>query len=440
MEKGCRAMRGVPYSYMESAEIGRRNWLVIVLLGLAGQIAWNVENSWFNTFVFDTITPDPKPIAWMVAVSAVTATLTTLVMGTLSDRVGKRKPFILYGYILWGISTAIFPTTASVQNVSLAVLAAILADAVMTFFGSTAYDAAYNAWTTDISNTSNRGRLTAVISTFPLLAALIGAGLSGVIIDRFGYYTFFISLGVVVSLLGLIGGAVLKDSRTLQRVPRENRKHLIVDMFDGFSLHTIKANRELFLIFSSVALFSIGFQVFLPYQIIYLNNYLHISKSLVGVISAVAVLVSILIAVPAGRLADRGYINQLAFLSPFLLCAGLILFSLSRSVPVLAITGSLLYISLVVYTLSTGAWIKNLLPENSRGKFEGIRMVFNVAIPMLIGPSIGSFLVSTFGVPTVLHGETGFIPTPILFPVAGLISITSILPLIIVTRAKRSNN
>src|SRR5690554_4287436 len=125
---------------MSRSEIGRKNWFVIVLLGLAGQIAWNVENSWFNTFVFDTITPDPKPIAWMVAVSAITATLTTLVMGTISDRVGKRKPFIVYGYILWGVSTALFPATASIQTARFAILAVIMADAVMTFFGSTAYD------------------------------------------------------------------------------------------------------------------------------------------------------------------------------------------------------------------------------------------------------------------------------------------------------------
>ncbi|HBN95550.1 MAG TPA: MFS transporter [Firmicutes bacterium] len=422
---------------MSKQEIGKKNWLVIVLLGLAGQIAWNVENSWFNTFVFDTITPDPKPIAWMVAVSAITATLTTLVMGTISDRVGRRKPFILYAYILWGISTALFPATASIRNVRFAILAVIAADAVMTFFGSTAYDAAYNAWTTDISNKSNRGRLSALISTFPLLAALIGAGLSGVVIDSLGYVTFFIALGILVSVLGIVGGLLLEDSKTLRRTPKDERKNLIIDMFDGFSLHTIKTNQELFLVFSSVSLFSIGFQVFLPYQIIYLNNYLNISKSLVGLISAIAVLISILTAVPAGKLADRGYINQFAFLSPFLLCVGLMLFSLSRSVFTLTITGSLLYISLVVYTLSTGAWIKNLLPEGSRGKFEGIRMVFNVAIPMLIGPAIGSLLVTNFGVPTVLHGETGFIPTPILFPVAGLISVTSILPLLIVKK-KRS--
>ena len=71
---------------------------MLATLAVTGQIAWAVENSWFNTFVYDMLTPDPRPVAWMVAASAIMATLTTLLMGTLSDRtrsrVGRRKPYI----------------------------------------------------------------------------------------------------------------------------------------------------------------------------------------------------------------------------------------------------------------------------------------------------------------------------------------------------------
>ena len=37
---------------------GKRNWLILILFGLIGQIAWSVENMYFNLFVFDTIAPD----------------------------------------------------------------------------------------------------------------------------------------------------------------------------------------------------------------------------------------------------------------------------------------------------------------------------------------------------------------------------------------------
>ena len=43
-----------------------------------------------------------------VAASAVTATLTTVFIGALSDKIGKRKLFMCAGYILWGISILCF--------------------------------------------------------------------------------------------------------------------------------------------------------------------------------------------------------------------------------------------------------------------------------------------------------------------------------------------
>lgn len=138
-------------------KIPAATWVAIVTLGLSGQIAWNVENNWFNTFVFDTITPDSRPIAAMTAVSAIVATVTTLLMGATSDRVGRRKPFIVAGYVAWALSTALFPAAALPHAVGTAVFLVIVLDALMTFFGSTANDAAFNAWVTDVSATATAG-------------------------------------------------------------------------------------------------------------------------------------------------------------------------------------------------------------------------------------------------------------------------------------------
>lgn len=63
---------------------------------------------YFNVYLYNTISTDPGYISAMVGWSAAAATLTTLLMGALSDRVGKRKLFICGGYLLWGLSTAAF--------------------------------------------------------------------------------------------------------------------------------------------------------------------------------------------------------------------------------------------------------------------------------------------------------------------------------------------
>ena len=94
--------------------LGGSNWTAVILLGFSGQLAWAVENQFFNTFLYEKITPDPRPISWMVSITAVVALLTTILMGTLSDgarpgRWGRRRPFMLIGYLFWGVFTAVYP-------------------------------------------------------------------------------------------------------------------------------------------------------------------------------------------------------------------------------------------------------------------------------------------------------------------------------------------
>ena len=71
--------------------LGGRTWAAVLIFGLFGQIAWVIENMYFNVFLYNTISGDTAMIAAMVSASAVTATVTTLVMGALSDKIGRRK-------------------------------------------------------------------------------------------------------------------------------------------------------------------------------------------------------------------------------------------------------------------------------------------------------------------------------------------------------------
>ena len=88
--------------------LSKRKWLVIFLFGMLGQIAWSVENMYFNLFVFDTIAKDLDAITLMVQLSGITATVVTLIAGVLSDKLGNRRSFISWGYLVWGITVALF--------------------------------------------------------------------------------------------------------------------------------------------------------------------------------------------------------------------------------------------------------------------------------------------------------------------------------------------
>ena len=63
---------------MNSNKFLRSNWTILIIFGLIGQIAWSVENMYFNLFVFDTISPDLSAVTLMVQLSGVVATVATL--------------------------------------------------------------------------------------------------------------------------------------------------------------------------------------------------------------------------------------------------------------------------------------------------------------------------------------------------------------------------
>ena len=113
----------------------RKFQIALIIFSLTGQIAWVVENMYFNVFIYKMFHASAADISVMVMASAVTAALTTIIMGAVSDKAGKRKAFMSVGYIIWGISIITF---AYIKSVFLT----IVMDCVMTYFGSTANDAA----------------------------------------------------------------------------------------------------------------------------------------------------------------------------------------------------------------------------------------------------------------------------------------------------------
>ena len=153
--------------------IQKKTKLSIIFIALAGQIAWMVENQYFNVFMYNKIAPVPIYISIMVAASAIVATFTSILMGSYSDVKGRRKPLLLFGFIFWTITTAIYPFSALVPIVGVAIATAIIFDCIMTFFGSTAYDATFNAYITDITTLENRGKVLSLVEIMTLISILI---------------------------------------------------------------------------------------------------------------------------------------------------------------------------------------------------------------------------------------------------------------------------
>ena len=230
-------------------------WLTLVIFSLTGQIAWVVENMYFNVFIYKMFRASASEIALMVTASAIAATVTTVLMGALSDKLGKRKILMCLGYIAWGVSILSFALIradvisavfgAAVSAASVGITLVILMDCVMTFFGSSANDAAFNAWLTDSTDETNRGAAEGINSMMPLLSILVVfGGFLGFDLDKAESWTvIYCIIGGVVLLIGVLGFFIVDEA------PVKNPDNLgyFATILYGFRPDVVKRNGKLYL-------------------------------------------------------------------------------------------------------------------------------------------------------------------------------------------------
>jgi len=233
----------------------------------------------------------------------------------------------------------------------------------------------------------------------------------------------------------LIAGLLLKDA------PIESdetpRPPFWQEFTELFKIDVLKENRDLFILLIFIMISSIGMQVSFPYLIVYLENYVGVTKTEFSIIGGAVMLGSAIFAIPFGFLADRWNKRTMISISIIGSSVGGLLLSLVNTLPLLALTGLIWQAFATASGIASVAWLKQLLPEQNRGKFLGIRMIFWIAIPMVVGPWLGSTLIQNFGVPTIINGEAGFIPVPIIFQVGSAIALLSLIPLALVHGKKR---
>ena len=217
-------------------------WIALVLFSLIGQVAWVVENMYFNVFIYNMFGASANQISLMVAASSIVATLTTIFIGALSDKTGKRKVFITLGYILWGVSIlafalvrkdvlgALFTGTTSIT--ALCITFTIILDCIMTFFGSTANDACFNAWLTDSTQDKGRGAVEGINAMMPLMAILVvfGGFMSFDLKDASSWTTIFIIIGAVVIVCGILSIFLVQEVSTKTE---DNQNYLYSCFGDG---------------------------------------------------------------------------------------------------------------------------------------------------------------------------------------------------------------
>ena len=422
-------------------KLSSRFYIALTLFSLIGQIAWVVENMYLNVFIYKMFNATAANISAMVAASAIAATLTTVFIGALSDKLGKRKLFMCAGYILWGISilcfilvrediiNAVFPMTVSAA--SLGVSFCIALDCLMTFFGSSANDAAFNAWLTDSTDDTNRGAAEGINAMMPLVAILaVFGGFMAFDLNRSESWSYiFAIIGGVVIIVGIVGIFVIKEPMIEKR-----KEPYFRTVVHGFLPSTVKENRSLYLSLAGFIVFNISIQIFMPYLILYYEVSLGMSDYVF--VMAPAIILASIVTAMWGRVYDKkGFIFSIRVSLLWLMLGYILLFIFRATVPVFV--GSLLMMcgylaGMAVY----GARIRDLTPIGKSGMFQGVRIFSQVLVPGVVGPFIGKTVLANAETIVNSDGTESFVPSAYIF-LAALVPIVILSLFIILSRKKK---
>ncbi|QPZ38675.1 MFS transporter [Paramicrobacterium chengjingii] len=441
MSTPSRATPRTPPSRQKPPALGGRTWTALVIVGLVGQLAWTVENMYLNVFVYNTITDDPNVIALLVALSAITATAATMLIGAASDRARRRRPFIAFGYVLWGLSTAAFgfvqPNAApgaqpAANAVVLAIIAIVVLDCIMSFFGSGANDAAFNAWVTEATVPANRGRVDGVLAIMPLMAMLLIFGALDPLTQAGEWTLFFGIIGLLTAVIGVAAWFLVRDSDSIQTT---------TDGYFAATLHglrqsTIHANPRLYLTLVAWAIIGTSTQVFIPYLIIYLQRYLRIDgyALILGSVLTLAAVISVL----GGRVIDRVGKRRAIVPATALMVVGLVGMFVVRDMMLIIVFGTLMMGGFMVTVAAISATVRDHTPSDRVGMVQGLRMIAAVLIPMVAGPFIGAAVITGANETYVDLGVVKQVPTPWIFVAAAAVAVFVVIPVALLTRRERN--
>lgn len=424
---------------MEKKKLNFRMWFSFILIGFTGQLAWCVENMYLNKFIFSFGGSNYEDmITITVALSAIVAFLATLFMGTLSDKVRKRKLFISLGYILWGVSTASFGLISvehmkswfpALSAATLASIFVIVIDAVMTFIGSTANDAAFNAYVTENVEYKDKGKVEGVLSILPLIAMIVlTVGFDGLTSSGHWDYFFFI-IGGFASLTGLIAIFLLPKEKKVEKKNEPYFKGLI----EGFKIKTIKENKSLYLILLAYLVYGISSQIFFPYIMIYFQYVLNFTGMSFTICLGTVLVVGSLLTVLAGILMDKIERKKVIFPTIIIYIIGLVLISFVKENELIfgILAGIIMMFGYIFLGSVINAIVRMHVPEKKEGSFMGIRMIFAVTLPMVIGPSIAKVLISNFSNKTYTneYGEIQNLPPSSIWVASAIVLVLILIPL-----------
>jgi MFS family permease len=188
----------------------------------------------------------------------------------------------------------------------------------------------------------------------------------------------------------------------------------------------------------------------MPYLIIYMEQNLKFSSTEYSIVFGGAIVVGAVINVFLGIYSDKKNKAKLLYIAAGVMALGLFGMYFVQGLDHVAtlilfgITGFVMITGYIFVTSLCGSMVRDHTPEGAVGKLQGVRMVFSVLIPMIVGPMIGNYINKTRGIlmedPGAAAMTTSYIPAPEIFLVGAIVTILLYLIIPFLTKTAKKNS
>lgn len=347
-------------------------------------------------------------LAWLAAAGALISTVIELVAGPISDRstarMGRRRPFILWGTLLSLPFILLFMTT---QSFAMLVLHFV---AIQLFLNWA--NGPYQAVIPDYVPPERHGLASAYMGMMTLVGTLLGLAIAGALL---GEPPLILSEWSRLARLQLVGWTlvafllltmlwtVLGMREPPWRPSRPDEQRLRLSLFVNIWLRELPNFRWVVV---SRFVFNMGFFT----ALFFLEFYLRDTIGLKGAapqhafgFMATATLTGVLGNWLAGALADRMSKKRIIYACIALMCACAGLFLSAQSLTLVYLTGALFGVAWGAYAAVDWALASNLVPTRESGRYMAIWHIAmtmpQVVAPLIAGP-LGDWLNAQYGLGT----------------------------------------
>lgn len=437
-----------------------RIWIAIALFMLMGSIAGNTESMFLGLFLDNTVFENgpmgasitlTDAVNLIVSLGAVVSCGTAFFMGTLSEKFKNRKVFISVGYIVWGIvmltcsvvsndnARKILGINETAKVITVTTLMIVAFSLVLTFLRSTS-DTVYNSWITDVSTP----KISTIIEVLFTVMSFVATAIITLLVARaeidsnMEYSSIFVILGILAIGAGCMGFFLIKEPEKFEKTEKTE----VVSQADalyGLRPSVIKEHSNLYLMLSSGCLFNCACQVFLPYFFIYItsviipapeNKELNLRMPVVIILLIMAATIGFMLVMILMKAYSKH--KALSFI-PSVICLiiGFLVLSSTKNVFGFVMGFAPAFVGYVIIMIQFGATVRDNIPQDKVGLFQGVRTLFLFLIPLVVGPTLGNIAAKNSNIKyQASNYSEKLLPTEDMFLYSAVIATLIFIPMI----------